>query len=1471
METKETLYRYALENLNHLHDGDEVFESVCHEVVKYSLPSYQFTKPSGGNGPRDGGRDGFDANKNCRMACAIRVDYEKKLDEEIAKCKQESELFFFSNQKIPETKKIKLEEKYKSKIKLKIFSWADLAETITKIPNTLEFKKVRVIIDDLLDIQKRTFDFDCENFKIHPQKVECEGNVYKSKIIIEQEGFSHKSTIYGKNPLIDFFDIYFRNNSFSSVPNCFVKGVFGIGKTTSVKLLHNSFLNEKNKNWAKTFIPLFYSAKNYPESPIKIPSTDNKFICFLDGIDEISDEKQLKLLRSLSDYINSENVRFVLSGRDGGFNSDTNLFFDKNVSIVRMVPYFDPDDSELAQLQNNLRNTPLERMVLLPIFRSVLSKEKNICNLNPKKLYDLVVLAPLEKDCLKYNQSIDCVDSNLRDEFFNNVVNEFSCFCYDAFCQGQSSFSRDEIKKHFSADVLKYIYKSTLLDIDAQSSKPISFHNHFYYEYFVANYLVDKYDVIKSMLIRKEGIDSKNMNILRILFDISSNPLSLCQHIIGRASKLFGFSLLLKAKYALSNKERFDLYVKIYDYFCQKGRLIYYVTLSGQKTCLKDIDSLAGELYELLPECYYTNAVEILLNDIRKNIKPFNKSRVVRISNAIVLLGVWHGKIWNQEQKEKIKADSLGILSFLLENKKESHILNEFLSETIVLDWYKTYGWTKKWTVKEWNDFLKQVFPSTRGFGVFENYEEFYFQLEIFNDFADDDYVKRFAKPLCIEVMKRQCSERHQADIIPDEIDDNYETPYIHTDSEINSFIYFLETGDHLSADDVVDIIESLIKAHVNFHSTNYEFGKLKKLIFKIWENKGSFVSIDKTEKIYEIISHAMTKQVELPFYEIQPCLNVLPDYIKQTLLNTIIQQKKALTWRQDWFFWSLVTLLLDISDETLVVENLERVRNNIVAENDSSLLLKIYNTVENSRPLYKAVKPECDIKFATKKIEDQKRESLLAKIEKTHNEKLSQESVLFLGPSKIIEEINTIEDFFKNNCTNGRPDYDFLDLDYDTIKNNISNEINFKCRHTPIFSDFVVKFLQPFERNTPFTEWFENARSVIKKCFSDDNNFWIGFYDCYVRSHSDEEVKEFLKENKEVKKKIIDSMAIGVCDFQKELSIQQIISLNYPIWITPLIKYIQLIFNDKIPEYVDKDKLLKIVAYPAKYLVTQTSLFKNQPPWGNYNSAFDWLQKVAGFEYSEIVDKALEIYPQTENLYVKMQLLSNLIEHLDCHERKIANIVLEETRRVFAKPEKFNSGSDFRYEPLPKFWQKADKKYLAEIIDEIPFEKYELRNENPCLRDVIEYALKYMSVEQKEKLIAKYEDSEDRKIRELMRRLGSKKEILRKITEYLNGGKCESYFRYGNANLFGFVKKNIRVLWAYWRLFDYSMEKSSERRSALASVATKGIKEHIDSRLFKIFKFLMNRKIRQRIKAGLYVDWLYDFMDEVEQKVYSR
>lgn len=1465
MNAKETLYRYALENLNHLHDGDEVFESVCHEVVKYSLPSYQFTKPSGGNGPRDGGRDGFDANKNCRMACAIRVDYEKKLDEEIGKCKQESELFFFSNQKIPETQKIKLEEKYKSKIKLKIFSWADLSESIVKISKSFEFREIHAQIDDLLDIQKITYDYDCPNFNIKPQKVECEGDVYKSKIIVKQQEGSSYRTFCGINPLISYFDFAFHGKKdFSEVQNCYLKGVFGIGKTTSIKLLYNSFLTETEKEWAKSFFPLYYSVRNYPEQQIKIPSTDNNFICFLDGIDEISDEKQLKLLRTISNYINSDNVRFVLSGRDGGFNSDTESFFGDKIPIIKIIPYLDPDDLELVQLQNKLKNTPLERMVLLPIFRSVLSREKNICDLTPKKLYDLVVLDPLKKDCLKYNQSIDCVDSDERESFFNKVVNEFSYFCYEAFCCGQSSFSRDEIKKYFSKDTFKYIYKSTLLDV--QSPKSISVHNFFYYEYFVANYLADKYDKIRSALMGDDGIDSKQSNILRIIFDISNGPLSLCKRISEQTSELSGYSLLLKVKYSLTAKERFDLYMKIYKYFCKKGRLIYYVSFNNQNPFLKDIDSLAEELYELLPEQYYTKAVDKLLSDVKNNIENLEEYRVVAISNAIVLLGTWGSEIWKSDQQEKLKKYSGMLLNFLLENESQSEILKGFLSNSIVLNWYKTYGWTTGWKGSDWDNFLKQSFPNTLGYGEFKDDKEFHFQLEIFNNFCDDNYIKQLAKPLCIETMKKIWNDVSIAAIIPNEIDDDYKTPLIHTDSDISLFHIILEKEEFLSANDIIDIIDDLIHSHINLRSQNYEFGRIKETICKTLLAHSDVISVEKTDKIYDIIAYAMDDSTDIYFFDIESYLKLLPDQIKQLLLEKIIKNFNDLKWKQDWAFSSLLSSLLDMNNASAnaFMESIQQIA---PKEFIHLLIQKTYNDSRKTGLLYKLVKPVYESTFSTKIQKDAEREKLISKIEHEHAKKQLEEISLLTSSSAILKEINAIESFLKKHNTDGVENYHLFDLEYETIYGGIRNDLNLKAKHTPIYSDFVVKFLQNIQWRGSFAKLFEDARSLVNDWFSENKKYWIGFFNCFILSHSDEEVKKIISENQSLKNRILTSMAEDISDLQKCLDIQQIVTLTRPNCITPFVRYVHILLDDKIPEYVEKKRLITVIAYRSTFLAT-SAFYKNKGLWGNCETSFDWLHNIVGYEYSEIVQNAIEIYPKIKDNFVKAQVLSELIKHFDCQKRKITSIVLKETKNALA-----NDGQprELNYGPLQHFWTSADEKYLNKIIEWIPFEKYDQRHDNPCLREVINYTLKYISTEKKLELIEKYKDCQDDEMRELLRRLGSKEEILRKISEYLQGGKVDSNFGYDHAYLFGFIKQDDSIFRAYLKLFKYSMEKQSERRSALFTIAKKGIKEHITLDLFKSLKSVVNKQIKERQKAGLYVDGLYDFIDEMEQVAYSK
>ena len=127
----ETFYRKALEDLNTRHDGSTIFEEFCHIIVRIILPDYHFSAPAGGKGTSDGGRDGFDANKNARMACSIQKEYSSKIKDELNKTLNEKELFFFSNQVINEPDKMKYEKT--SNIKLHIFSLEDLVIKILKM------------------------------------------------------------------------------------------------------------------------------------------------------------------------------------------------------------------------------------------------------------------------------------------------------------------------------------------------------------------------------------------------------------------------------------------------------------------------------------------------------------------------------------------------------------------------------------------------------------------------------------------------------------------------------------------------------------------------------------------------------------------------------------------------------------------------------------------------------------------------------------------------------------------------------------------------------------------------------------------------------------------------------------------------------------------------------------------------------------------------------------------------------------------------------------------------------------------------------------------------------------------------------------------------------------------------------------------------------------------------------------------
>ncbi|MBR6125329.1 hypothetical protein IKQ19_17350 [Candidatus Saccharibacteria bacterium] len=1317
--------------------------------------------------------------------------------------------------------------------------------------------------------QKNIFEKQKDGL-LRKQELNVDGTVYSSKFVAyrNEQVIKEKK---GQYCLTDCLLSLAKEYEWNDFPDIFIKGIGGIGKSTEVKHAYNAFLDvfsDKANYDDYNFFPIvyFFELKEYRADFFKQFDNKENIILFLDGLDEISDLNFIDFVKFLKNTKNQfPNVRFVISGRPAAFDSEIDGTC-KNRLTIELSDDFDLDNPKNRKLLARFQNSAISDVIPIPFYRKFLEKNNEV--IGYKDFYEKVILDLLEKDKRKADYANDISLRHSEDSTINKkkIIDDLSTLCYYASRLGKIVFSEQELKDATKENFC-FVINSSL--INYSNANHISFVSNLFFEYFLASFYLKNQSKIKKDLFLASGrLNVKYVNVVSIILNIANPEARVVSWLKKKLGKETNAFILLTDYRTQPPKTRYEYYKKIFEEFSKKGKNVYYLRWRSSFNCLSGVSALNKAMCELIPDEYRNEIFDYLLGYIAKYHNERNGANAVGFANAIILLGLWGDKLWGKSQQEKLKESSIDVLNTFLHDSLIKERTNGLLNEDIVLYWYKAYDWTLGWKECNWNVFLKWLFPNTQGFGSFVEDEEYHFQLELFNEFSDDKYIKQLAKPLCVEVMKRSSEDISIAGYIPEEIDDEFKTPVVHTDSEIYGFISILKENELLSADDVVDIIKSLINAHVLFHSTNYEFVELKKLIRKTLQSQANALSLVKCKDLYEIIACSMDDSKEFPLYEFESCLRALPDQIKYDLLNKIIQNLNDTKWERNWNFCNLISILLDVNNG--VDENLEFVQQNIQKDTYNRLISRIYWNSDKSRSLYQYVKSIYEKDFAAEVEKQAEKEKLLSDIRKKNEEKLANEGSLLINPSAIIEEINAVEEFMKKHTTNGVPDYDFHDLDYETIENNIRHEINFKCKHTPIFSDFVVKLLNSIRWRGSYLQLFTDVKNLIKEWFSNEKTYWVCFYNCYVQTHSDEEVKKFLDENKGIKKKIIESMANDVVDLQKQLDERLVVSLSQKNWITPFVKYIHIILDGKIPEYIDRNKLLLIIAYPSKFLVSSSTFFKNPSAWGDSSSSFDWLHDIAGFKHSEIVGKALELYPLIDSLYIKAQILSGLVKHLNCQENEIIKIIIDETKHVFEKIDSPEVQDDLRFAVLPEFWQNADKKYLSMIYDFIPFEKYGLRLNNPCLSEVIAYALKYMTVEQKEQLIAKHESSLDPEIRELMRRLGSKKEILRKIREYLEGGKVDSHFGYNHAYLFGFLKKNFFILFAYWKLFRYSLAGESERRSYLFTIAKKGIKEHLDPITFKFLKLYTSKVIKKRRNAGQYVDGLYDFIDEMEQSVYS-
>jgi hypothetical protein len=192
-------------------------------------PSYDLKTSEGGLGTKDGGYDGHDPLKRAKLACSTDKNYKTKIKNEVYKSIRNGDLqlFYFSNQEIPEVEKNKIKaDQINTGIELFIFGIDELSREIEKY-----FQKHHdpYLYDQLYLSFLKVGEY-YERGEAKPFDVIYNGNIYKKRITINNKDLYGNSSIYAEtkiseNPLLDFIISYCSEKHWDSIKNITLCGI----------------------------------------------------------------------------------------------------------------------------------------------------------------------------------------------------------------------------------------------------------------------------------------------------------------------------------------------------------------------------------------------------------------------------------------------------------------------------------------------------------------------------------------------------------------------------------------------------------------------------------------------------------------------------------------------------------------------------------------------------------------------------------------------------------------------------------------------------------------------------------------------------------------------------------------------------------------------------------------------------------------------------------------------------------------------------------------------------------------------------------------------------------------------------------------------------------------------------------------------------------------------------------------------
>ena len=1326
---------------------------------------------------------------------------------------------------------------------------------------------------------------------IHESRLEIQKTVMTCSIIelpFFKEDFEKRIDVNGNlvhsvNPLIDYFEQLFSTTEFENVTNFYIKGIAGIGKSVELIKTYNHFVSKFSdisnyKNCKFVFVPYFCDLKDFQDDFCLPENKCAPYIMFLDGLDELSDGKTLLLSKALKRLKTSyANIRFVIAGRDAAFVSG----FLENESVTELFLNYFIDDS-LASLTRQYRGTFFETLIQIPFYREFVCSvdSKNICTY--EQFFEISVNNRLFKD--KHNNDLseniserDIDKSKINLDDIKDGLSKLALYLYT---QDKRRFSESELRDYLSGDNYIFALKSALFEY--KSNEEIYFISNIFLEYFYARSLENEsYRKIKKEFLTSTGaIKISKINILYILLNIISNTGKLYSKITNELQHFTQAYILLTDFISLPSETRFASYLKIINEFNSKKELIYYGRFHESNDIFSTIPSLADKMFELLSENKQLESIKFHIQVVESFLKSPNENDLNTFCNSVILLGFGEEKRWNEKCQKLLKQISIPILKFFIRHELAEKVKG-LLSSLVVFFWYKTYGWTKDWTVQDWKIFISEMELSTsEDFYSFLDENDYKLKRTLFIHFNDNPDIWKLLISLTVNACLSDDIPGYAA-CVPSVLDDDFKTPVLHFDNDIFYFRNVIKSEAlRITIQDIIEIANQISEKRTKEHTRDYETKEFMEDLSKQYFEKISQITNEDVPILYSIIKNVLKDNNGLYAHDLIRYIQPLSDEIKLAIYSCILKgiENKEIS-SKNFSLWQPMVYLLKVRDEREAAINyLQKTKCVSISLYKDIFFFCIRDNDEHPCKKY------CNEKYGFEFPDDYAKEIAYNKRKDAYFSKIAEmrkrEVEFILSPQKIISEIDRILNYLDSEQNPFNKDSERLDLIYLEPEHTL-NRYEFggmkESEEPEVFSEFVIKILRDASFNDSKEVNREKIKADILTWGNLEQNFWRFFFWVYVRKYDSDEVKEFLSEHPEIVIKIKQSMEL---EFPNILNSQDITVFdggkNKRI-IVPFVYYLESLCENKLLDFINHQEMLKFVAFPAwclsEYGVHTTGEYK----WGEYESVFDWISILINMDKRNIIDYTISVYSKLESDISRTQIISYFCD-------SVINGTLQSEKVLFLIIQESIQECTYEYNPsdnlksinyiLQNFWNKYESDVVRKIEEYIDFTEYKQDEKNYCRKAMADYIIRHSDSSKKRKIISiiKKKERSDNLVDDriyLLARLGDEKSTIDLIKQYLEGKKLNTSL-YIAGPLFGIENASNKAFRKMIELFEYTLEKSSDRRNELHSIAVGMINRNVTKKNFKILEKHLSVIVSRKRENNEYFEYVQNYLNEVEQKIYS-